>query len=77
MGIPTTNRAMRYAMMNLTPPCLNVRNGNFQMLPRPMEAPTVERTKAGRLCHLARVLFGTSSGPEAAAWSEAAGAAAA
>ena len=53
--------------MNLTPPCLKVRKGNFQMLPRPIEAPTVERTKAGLLCHLARVLFGTSAGPEATA----------
>src|SRR5690349_21072887 len=47
-GSPTSATATRYVSTKAAPPFEPVRNGNFQMYPRPMAEPTVA-AKAPRL----------------------------
>ena len=61
IGIPQMNKAVAYAAMNHHPPCLNVRYGNFQKLPRPIDDPTAARTKIGLFNHLSRLTFCATS----------------
>jgi hypothetical protein len=63
MGIPTMKRAQRYARIKVTPPCLNVRNGNLQIFPKPIEHPTVARIKVGLPHHLILSVLISSLGP--------------
>lgn len=67
IGTPTTIIAIKYATINLPPPCLKVRYGNFQIFPRPIEQPTAETTKVVLLYHLSLVVtMSPTGGPPAA-----------
>jgi len=56
-GIPMTKRHVNQGKKNLAPPCLKVKYGNLQKLPRPMADPMAAMMKVILPIHL-----GLSSG---------------
>ena len=52
IGKPQTNKAHAYASIKNHPPCLNVKYGNFQKLPKPIADPTDAITNTGLFSHL-------------------------
>ena len=65
MGIPTTNSAHTYVTKNVTPPCLKVRKGNLQTLPRPIAKPIVVTTNEALFLNLGLVVYISSLAPAA------------